>query len=673
MSRITIVLLLVSLSLPTIGQDVKTNYQNAFDELDKMLRGEVPMSFKRAVFVTENAYLDNSLNYYNDYLKPIDALVRMSKAVASMDGLDYQYKDREQVLLSASIFRLMKDSLVFESPDKGSSFKTTPYKYDMNDFWGEKDWTKMFVIKLLYTQSGNCHSLPALYKILAEELNVKAYLAVTPNHTYVKQWCDKDGWYNTELTTGRFPFDSDIKFNSYIKDESIASGVYMDTLSEKETVAYVLTDLAQGYSRKTNYSDLTTAINWVDVALKYYPDYVSALIFKAELEKKQYEHSKKDQTMFAQLEQEYGNIHKLGYRRMPKEMYLNWLFRVNKDTTRKPYRFTTPQPFKKYNYNVTVFTAGDGQNYEFFDQEEVVRIGTVEYNQLTNKIVKFVEPDDKQMPDEVISRMYDPAVGRFWQIDRLSEAYYGLSPYNYVANNPVNSVDHHGDFIVSIHYKITEDVLKKYGYTNSASRIAWYSSMYADNPSAGVLFLNNVYAMFNHLPTVTYAQPAGWSTKNSQDTGSPIESQRHSMTGDYENEMSKKEAQQRGREFGWKNVFKAAKGGTIDKWGRNSDEQKAFGVGIHALQDAEAHEGVQMKDHDLNKDMVKGDKGQIAFDKAMSISESAVLVTEMLNGKFDNIKDGTSLNISGMNKDQFQQVINSALKSKKNIRYVNEN
>ena len=275
--------------------------------------------------------------------------------------------------------------------------------------------------------------------------------------------------------------------------------------------------------------------------------------------------------------------------------------------------------------------------------------------------------------DDFGIRQYDPALGRFWQMDRLSEAYYGLSPYNYVANNPVNSVDKHGDFIVSIHYQITEDVLKKYGYANSASRIAWYSSMYADNPPAYILAINNVWAILTNLPTVTYAQDAGWSTKNSQNTHSATESQRHSMLGDYETEVQNKEAQQRGREFGWTNIFKAAKGGTIDKWERNSDEQKAFGVGIHALQDAEVHEGTRMKDHSIVKDMVLNKDGKIAFDKAKSISESAVLVTEMLNNKFDNIKDGTSLNISGMSNGQFQQVINSALKSNKNIRYVNEN
>lgn len=45
------------------------------------------------------------------------------------------------------------------------------------------------------------------------------------------------------------------------------------------------------------------------------------------------------------------------------------------------------------------------------------------------------------------ARNYDPAVGRFFNIDRLSEKYESLSPYNYTANNPVKFVDVDGEWI----------------------------------------------------------------------------------------------------------------------------------------------------------------------------------------------------------------------------------
>jgi len=45
------------------------------------------------------------------------------------------------------------------------------------------------------------------------------------------------------------------------------------------------------------------------------------------------------------------------------------------------------------------------------------------------------------------ARNYDPAVGRFFNIDRLSEKYETLSPYNYTANNPIVFIDVDGEWI----------------------------------------------------------------------------------------------------------------------------------------------------------------------------------------------------------------------------------
>lgn len=42
------------------------------------------------------------------------------------------------------------------------------------------------------------------------------------------------------------------------------------------------------------------------------------------------------------------------------------------------------------------------------------------------------------------ARNYDPALGRWMNIDPLAEKYFGVTPYNYVCNNPINAIDPDG-------------------------------------------------------------------------------------------------------------------------------------------------------------------------------------------------------------------------------------
>ena len=270
-------------------------------------------------------------------------------------------------------------------------------------------------------------------------------------------------------------------------------------------------------------------------------------------------------------------------------------------------------------------------------------------------------------------RMYQPELGRFMVHDRYAEKFNGLSPYQFAANNPIANKDINGDFIVSIHYQMTYDILKKYGYTDAAADAgAYYSSYYADRPPAAVTRANNAIARSWGMATVS--DRPGWNdneTINSQDTSSPVESMRHSMEGDHEH-IGSLAAKKRGQEFGWSKIFEAAKAGEPDTYKKGSKAAKAFGVGIHALQDSKAHEGVKMEKHDINKDMGQGEDGLNAYKNGMSITESAVLVVQMLNGNYSNIKDGTTIEISGMNKKQLNQLIDAALKSEKKVRFTNE-
>jgi len=329
------VLLLTAITISQAQErDIRATYQSAFIELESMLSGTNVISFKKAVLITEQAYLNNQI----DTIEFQSAIEKLSEAISyfnTTNKLLYDYKDKESVSKWASIFKVMTDTTIRVKDSVIVAY--LPFIYDFDDFFGEKDWSKMFVAKLLQSGTGNCHSLPYLYKILAEELSTTASLALAPNHLYIKHKSLKNGMYNTELTSASFPIDAWIMASGYIHLTAIQNGVYMKALNDKESIALCLIDLAEGFKRKTDNSDPDFIIKCCDKALEYFPNYVNALILKAETIKSQHDRLAAEnpkptneikariQGLFNEMQDLYVTVHKLGYRQMPKDMYMKWL------------------------------------------------------------------------------------------------------------------------------------------------------------------------------------------------------------------------------------------------------------------------------------------------------------------------------------------------------------
>ena len=313
------------------SQNQEKLFEQSFALLNNMLVDENSYSFKKAVFSVENAYLDNKLDT-TFVSKQINLLHKLSTSITSSRTLDYNERDKETVNKRASLFSIMCDTIPININDK--TYKYQPFGYDFNDVFGHNTKENLFVSKLLQTRKENCHSLPYLYKILAEEIGIDANLALAPNHVYIKHRSIKDGWYNTELTSRIFPIDAWLMASGFVHIDAITNGIYMKALNNRESIALVLIDLADNYNAKFPNNDGTFVLKCCEIAIKEYPNFVTALILKAETQLKQIEKEQdreKHDLLFKELETQYKHIHKLGYRNMPKDMYLNWLVSLNSE------------------------------------------------------------------------------------------------------------------------------------------------------------------------------------------------------------------------------------------------------------------------------------------------------------------------------------------------------
>ena len=120
-------------------------------------------------------------------------------------------------------------------------------------------------------------------------------------------------------------------------------------------------DLAMGYDRKFPDNDGSFTLRCCDLALKHFPNYITAILLKAEtnqrLIRQMMKHhnveeakdlfplAKNSKSIWEAMEQAYFQAHQLGYRQMPKQMYLDWLASLN--TEREKYSNRKVTNFKQ--------------------------------------------------------------------------------------------------------------------------------------------------------------------------------------------------------------------------------------------------------------------------------------------------------------------------------------
>ena len=311
-----------------------SNFYESFVEINNMLLGKQPLSLGRAVFLVENSYYGNTLEY-SDFQNTLKEKVWLCSQKIKEDKLDAN----NDMVKNMMLFRLVSDTLKIKPTGTEKAITNYPIKYDLDDYKSETNYDSHFVTKLMKSGKGQCYSMPLYYLVLAEQMGANASLAFSPRHSFIKIQDEKGAWYNLELTCNAILSDAHYMNNSYIKAEAIRNRIYLEPLNKKEVVAGMLLELARGYYDKYGLDDFY--LKCVDTALLYSKKDINALIMKAVYEERltltlaklleapkpeiMKEKSPRAYLHYEKMQALYKQIDGMGYEELPAAIYSKWL------------------------------------------------------------------------------------------------------------------------------------------------------------------------------------------------------------------------------------------------------------------------------------------------------------------------------------------------------------
>lgn len=290
-------------------------FMEAYNEMMEMLRGARQPDLKRAEFLVEWAFLEGAPDYAS-HCHAIDSVVQTLRQFIQLNGLK-----RYRSGVNYALF----DYFTKPSPLNDNR----AFSYDFEDFAGNKDFTKLFITKVMRTHSGQCTSLPLYYKILCDELGGQSALALAPSHMFVKHIGEDGRWVNVELTNGHTARDEWIIQKLGVSVEAIRHGTFLCALTEQQNIALMLVHLASAYKQKYGNYDYFT-LRCADGVLSCLPDFCEALVLQecthqafgfAYLDRFGQRPGDFISWNYARYKQAFDRLNQLGYTQVGEEQY----------------------------------------------------------------------------------------------------------------------------------------------------------------------------------------------------------------------------------------------------------------------------------------------------------------------------------------------------------------
>lgn len=317
-------------------------YQATFRLLGEMLEGRQPLDLKRAVFFTEKAS-DPLLDW-----KKFEADISYWKAIVLQLVKQENLDPNNSLSINFCIQKLYSDTINITDPTTNKKKTFQPLTYDFEDIYGDENIHQNMVTKLLRTHKGQCHSMPLLYLILAKELGAEAYIAYSPNHSFI-MFPDSYGKLSCYETTSGYNASRDMYLeSSFIKSEALKNKIFLNPTTLKETIASCLNTLSFYYQQQFGNDDFV--LQCTQLARKHFPNSVLSQVLAENIgtayllaeakrcgwpdvnQKHKYPRLSELHGIMVDLQTQTDLM---GYEEMPKEAYERWLRSVEAEKQKR--------------------------------------------------------------------------------------------------------------------------------------------------------------------------------------------------------------------------------------------------------------------------------------------------------------------------------------------------